>query len=115
MFSFSDKKNKENIWRPRGYVVFVPKECVMLASLSETIKTVRSIFGINKSAVHYPHIGDHDSSTFKEESWALFPLFNFGPSCSFFFFFSFSHGLYKGGHHREKIYFITTVGIIVGL
>ena len=63
-FLFQEKK-WEDTARPRGYVVFVPlKECVLIASLSETIKMLWSIFGINKSAVYYPHT-DPDP-TFKE-------------------------------------------------
>ena len=71
MACFLFQEKNEKIQGPRGNVVFVPlKECVLLTSLSETIKMVWSIFGINKSAVYYPHtdpgVETTTPSTFKE-------------------------------------------------
>ena len=49
----------------------------MLASLSETIKKVGSIFGINKSAVYYPHTGSGVHSK-KNHVCVLIVLFHAG-------------------------------------
>ena len=77
MACFLSQDLKKKIWRPRGYVFFPLKECVMLASLSETIKKVGSIFGINKSAVYYPHTGSGVHSK-KNHVCVLIVLFHAG-------------------------------------